>query len=102
MDDILLHSKTWNEHLVHVSTVLQTVRKKQLYCKASKCDLGFQDVLVLGHMICGQSIFPDPKKSAAVQDWPAPSSVKEVRKFLSFDKYFSRFSDHYSTVLQDA
>ena len=59
---------------MHGSTVLETVRKNLLHCKASKCDLGFQDVLFLGHMICGQSIF---------------------------DNYFRPFIDHYSTIFRD-
>ena len=57
-----------------------------------------RDVIFLGHKLSGLSIFPDPNKIAAVKEWPAPSSIKEVRQFLGFANYFRRFIDHYSMI----
>jgi len=98
LDDILIFSKSWEEHLQHIRTVLDAMRSNQLFCKSSKCEFGASDVLFLGHRIDGRSLSPDPSKIRAVQDWPAPSSVKEVRQFLGFANYFRRFISHYSDI----
>ena len=100
LDDILIFSKTWSEHLRHVSTVLETLRAYKLFCKPSKCEFGLRDVIFLGHKLSGLSISPDPNKIAAVKEWPAPSSIKEVRQFLGFANYFRRFIDHYSMIFE--
>ena len=81
--DILIFSKTWSEHLRHVSTVLETLRANKLFCKPSKCEFGLRDVIFLGHKLSGLSISPDPNKIAAVKEWPAPSSIKEVSRTIS-------------------
>jgi len=75
LDDILIFSKTWAEHMVHIRTVLDTLRKNRLFCKRSKCEFGLQQVLFLGHQISGSSIVPDPKKLEAVRNWPAFQEV---------------------------
>ena len=81
LDDILIFSKSLSssEHMKHVATVLETMKANQVYRKPSKCEFAQQEVLFLGHRITGMSISPDMNKIAAVEDWPVPSSVKEVR-----------------------
>ena len=98
LDDILVFSKTWEDHQHHLQTVLETLRNSELYCKQSKCEFGVREVLFLGHKINGTSISPDPKKISAVETWPTPSSVTDVRKFLGFANYFRRFIDRHSTI----
>ena len=98
LDDILIFSKCWKEHIQHVKLVLDALRSNRLFCKPSKCEFGVQDVLFLGHRVDGINISPDPEKIKAVANWPAPSSVTEVRKFLGFANYFRRFVDHYSAI----
>ena len=98
LDDILIFSKTWSEHLRHVSTVLETLGANKLFCKPSKCEFGLRDVIFLCHKLSDLSISPDPNKIAAVKEWPAPSSIKEVRQFLGFANYFRRFINHYSMI----
>ena len=60
LDDILVFSKTWEDHQHHLQTVLETLRKSELYCKQSKGKFGVREVLFLGHKINGTSISPDP------------------------------------------
>lgn len=98
LDDILIFSKTWEDHLNHVQIVLEALKENQLYCKPSKCQFGAKELLFLGHRVSGSSIAPDPEKLKAVVDWPIPSSVPDVRKFLGFANYFRRFIDHYSFI----
>ena len=98
LDDILIFSKTWKEHLSHVEMVLQSLEKNQLYCKPSKCQFGATEILFLGHRVSGFSIGPDSEKLKAVADWPVPRSVSDVRKFLGFANNFRRFIDHYSSI----
>ena len=72
LDDILIFSKSWDEHLQHAQTVSEALRKNQLYCKSSKCEFGLQEILFLGHRVNGRSILLDPTKTDAVRAWPPP------------------------------
>ena len=100
LDYILIFSKSWEEHLEHVRTVLEILKANQLYCKPSKCKFGATEIGFLGHRITGTTLAPDPEKIKAVEDWPLPKSVSDVRKFLGFANYFRRFINHYSVISQ--
>ena len=78
LDDILIFSKNWNEHLEHVRLILQALREQQLFCKLSKCKFGALETLYLGHILSGNTIAPDPEKLKAVLNWPVPSTVSQV------------------------
>ena len=82
LDDILIFSRNWKEHVKHVRLVLETLRKHQLYCKPSKCLFGATETLYLGHCVTGSTIAPDRKKLQAVENWPVPRNVSQVRSFL--------------------
>ena len=70
LDDILIFSKNWNEHLEHVRLILQALREQQLFCKLSKCKFGALETLYLGHILSGNTIAPDPEKLKAVLTGP--------------------------------
>ena len=63
-----------------------------------KCEVGAIQVKFLGHLVTGTTLAPDPAKLEAVQHWPSPSSVPEVRRFLGFANYFRRFIEGYSHI----
>eukprot|EP01113_Clastostelium_recurvatum_P034980 TRINITY_DN4817_c0_g2_i2.p1 TRINITY_DN4817_c0_g2~~TRINITY_DN4817_c0_g2_i2.p1 ORF type:complete len:896 (+),score=120.90 TRINITY_DN4817_c0_g2_i2:2313-5000(+) len=91
LDDILVFSKTAEEHVEHVTSMLEVLRANKLYAKRSKCAL-FQDSIdFLGHIVSGEGIATDPAKVAAVQDWPEPRNVHEVRSFIGLVNYYRRF-----------
>ena len=90
LDDILIFSKTWEEHLTHVRTIFTALREQQLYCKPSKCLFGATETLYLGHVITGSTIAPDPQKLEAVKEWPVPKSVSDVRSFLGFANFLPK------------
>ena len=88
LDDILIFSKPPEEHLSHLREVLSILRANNLYAKLSKCDLNMSQVLYLGHVVSREGLKVDPKKVAAVKDWPVPKDLHELRCFLGLLQEF--------------
>ncbi|GJZ45109.1 reverse transcriptase domain-containing protein [Tanacetum coccineum] len=82
IDDILVYSKTREEHEVHLGLVLDLLKKEKLYAKFSMCEFWLQEVQFLRHVINGDGIHIDPSKIEAVKNWKAPRTPCEVRSFL--------------------
>jgi hypothetical protein len=82
LDDILVFSRTWNEHVTHVKRVLDVLKKEKLYVKLSKCDFGKTSLVYLGHIVGGGQLKIDPSKVEVIVNWPKPTSTTEVRSFL--------------------
>jgi hypothetical protein len=82
IDDILIYSKSEEEHAEHLRVVLQVLKENKLYAKLSKCEFWLYEVSFLGHIISGNGIAVDPSKVDAVSHWETPKSVTEVRSFL--------------------
>ena len=99
LDDILVFSKTAEEHEQHLRSVLQTLRENKYYIKPTKCEFFKTELKYLGHIISADGIKPDPKKVAIVENWPTPKDAHEVRTFLGLSNYFRRFIQGYSKVL---
>ena len=98
MDDILIFSKTKEEHLVHVRMVLETLRHHKLFAKASKCQFGRSSVGFLGHVISQAGVGVDPRKVAAVAEWARPTSCTDVRRFIGLANYYRRFVRGFSSL----
>ncbi|KAK1611633.1 hypothetical protein QYE76_035306 [Lolium multiflorum] len=98
IDDILIYSKDKAEHAEHLRIVLQTLREHQLYAKFSKCEFWLDQVEFLGHVISKDGIAINPSKVAAVLDWEAPKTVKEIREFLGMAGYYRRFIKGFSKI----
>ena len=96
LDDILIFSKNAAEHEKHLREVLSILRQHQLYAKLSKCDLNQSELLYLGHVVSKAGLKVDPKKVAAVESWPEPKDVSELRAFLGLTNYFRTFIQGYS------
>ncbi|GJU97412.1 reverse transcriptase domain-containing protein [Tanacetum coccineum] len=82
IDDILIYSKTQEEHKLHLGLVLELLKKEKLYAKFSKCEFWLQEVQFLGHVINGDGIHVDPSKIEAVKNREDPRTPSEVRSFL--------------------
>lgn len=82
LDDILIYSKSPDQHLDHLKQVLKRLQDHHLYAKLSKCDFFKSEVEFLGHVVGHEGVKVDPTKVKAVQDWPALACVKDVQSFL--------------------
>ncbi|WVZ97800.1 LOW QUALITY PROTEIN: hypothetical protein U9M48_043312 [Paspalum notatum var. saurae] len=98
IDDILIYSKTEEEHEEHLRLVLQNLREHKLYAKLSKCEFWLDQVPFLGHIVSKGGIMVDPSKISSVMDWKVPEVVKEVRGFLGLAGYYRRFIESFSRI----
>jgi hypothetical protein len=88
IDDILIYSKSQEEHEEHLRIVLQKLRDEQLYAKFSKCEFWLEKISFLRHVISREGITVDPKKIEAVANRERPTNVHEIRSFLGLAGYY--------------
>jgi transposase InsO family protein len=98
LDDLLVFSRTAEEHLQHLKWVLDRLRTSKLKARDSKCHFFRQKLNFLGHVVSAEGIAPDPAKVSSVTNWPTPRSLFEVRSFLGLANYFRRFIAHYAHI----
>jgi hypothetical protein len=97
-DDILIYSKSWEDHVRHVDKVLQLLKEKKLYAKPSKCFFGVKEVDYLGHIVSHEGFKVDPNKIKAMMDWTIPKTLKNLRGFLGLTGYYHKFVRHYGRI----
>lgn len=97
-DDILIYSKTWEDHLQHFHTILSTLENHYLFAKESKCTFGVTLVEYLDHVVSREGIVADPTKIQAIRDWPTPTTVKEIRGFLGLAGYYKKLVKHFGAI----
>lgn len=82
IDDILIHSTTFDEHIQHLTRVLDSCKRRNARLKMAKCKFARSKVLFLGIIISEEGISPDSKKVESIVNIKSPKNVKEVRSFL--------------------
>ena len=98
LDDILIFSNSRQEHIEHVKLVLNRLRQAKLYAKLSKCAFFTTQTEYLGFIVTTDGLTIDPKRVQAIQEWPAPSSVRDIRIFVGFINYYRRFIRNFSQI----
>jgi hypothetical protein len=100
IDNILVYSKSIEEHEDHLRIVLQHLREHQLYAKFSKCEFWIKEEPFFGHVVSPEGIMVDPSKVKEVLDWKPPTTVSEVRSFLWLVVYYRRFISNFSKIVK--
>jgi hypothetical protein len=98
MDDILVYSKTMEDHVQHLREVFTILQNHQLYVKKSKCSFAQTQLEYLGHVISSQGVATDPTKITAVAAWPTPIDIKQLRGFLGLSGYYRKFIRNYGSI----
>lgn len=98
IDDILIYSKTMEEHAELLRQVLHLLDQHQLKVKRSKCSFAQSQLVYLGHVISAQGVATDPKNIDAVQKWETPKTVKQVRGFLGLAGYYRKFVKNFGQI----
>ncbi|WMV46029.1 hypothetical protein MTR67_039414 [Solanum verrucosum] len=82
IDDILIYSRSEAENVENLRIVLQILKDMELYAMFSKCEFWLRSIDFLGHIIFGEGIQVDPKKTEAFKNWPRPLSASNIQSFL--------------------
>jgi hypothetical protein len=98
IDDILVYSRSEQEHEGHLRLVLQKLRDNEVYAKLSKCEFWLKQVAFLGHVILKGAISIDHSKVQDVLSWKAPTSVGDIQSFLILAGYYQRFIEGYLKI----
>ena len=98
LDDILVYSRTAEEHQQHLRQVLDLLRQHQLFGKLSKSEFARSAVEYLGHIVSDKSVTVEPKKIAAIRDWPAPANRHELMQFLGLSNYYRRYVEGHAAI----
>ncbi|KAL0535737.1 hypothetical protein IC582_030078 [Cucumis melo] len=97
-DEILVYSRSEEEHVLHMKKVLSVLRPHELYANQKKCHFAQRKIEYLGHVISGEGVTVDPEKIRSISNWPQPTNVKEIRGFLGLTGYYRRFVRNYGTI----
>ena len=98
LDDIILFSKTFEEHLANLRLVLDRLKAANLKLNPKKCSLLCTKVSFLGHEVSEKGLSTDLATVEAVRDWPQPKSPTEVRQFVGLASYYRKFIPYFATI----
>jgi hypothetical protein len=98
-DDILVYSKSEEEHLEHLQHVFQTLQEQKLYVNLKKCRFFTNSLIFLGYVVSKEGIMMDPSKVEAIINWPIPKSIHDIRSFHGLASFYRRFIKGFSTII---
>ena len=98
LDDIIVFSSTWEEHLARLREVFERLRHAKFKLGAAKCTFAAKEVSYLGHRMTEEGLLPDPSLLAAIRDIPPPKTATEVRSFLGLAGYYRRYVKGFAAI----
>ncbi|GBG75019.1 hypothetical protein CBR_g19534 [Chara braunii] len=98
LDDILVYSRSLDEHVEHLRTVLERLRQVKYKANRDKCEFAQQELEYLGHFVTPQGIRPLADKIEALRVWPEPTNTTNVRSAMGLAGYYQRFITGYSRI----
>src|SRR5256886_8914200 len=97
-DDILIYSKNFEDYVVHLQSVLDVLRKEKLFVNMQKCTFCTNKLVFLGFVVSAQGIQVDEEKIHAIQDWPSPKNISEVRSNHGLASFYRRFIKDFGSI----
>jgi len=95
-DDILVYTKTFDDHMKHLKVVFETLWDSKLYGKLTKCHFCKESVVFLGYIISTRGVKVDEEKIEAIRDWLKPASIADVRSFHGLTSFYKRFVKYFA------
>ena len=97
-DDILIYSKNLEEHVMHLKSVLEILRKERLFANLKKCTFCMDKFVFLGFVVSKGGIEVDEEKVKAIQEWPTPTTISQVRSFHGLASFYRQFVRDFSSL----
>src|SRR5436190_8848310 len=98
LDDILIFSKSHSEHEKHIQQVLKVLDEAGMILNLDKCKFFKPEIKFLGHIVSKDGIRADPAKIRKVLEWPTPRNIMDVRGFVNFAGFYSRYVDNFAKI----
>ena len=98
LDDVVIHSTSWEDHVHNIDSILRKLREAGLTIKPNKCQFAIGQCTYLGHVVGNGEVHPETSKIQAVQDFPTPTTKKQVRAFLGLTGYYRKFIADYASL----
>ena len=100
LDDILVFSKSKEEHQQHLELIIERLRRAKLYANAKKCEFFKPELEYLGFLVNKDGIKMDPERVTAISEWPRPQTYHDIQVFLGFCNFYRRFIFNFSAIVQ--
>lgn len=98
LDDIIIFSKNWTDHLIHIRAILETLKNVNFSANLGKCSFAMPNVKYLGHIVGSGKHGPDPEKIAAIKSLKSPKTKKMLRSILGLFNYYRDYINHYAKI----
>ena len=98
LDDIIIHSRSLEEHAAHIAAVLETLREEKLFAKLRKCEFARNSIEFCGHIVSEKGISTMPTKLKSIEDWPVPKNPSDIKSFLGLCGFYQKFIRRYADI----